>query len=108
MADTAPLLEHTPHRTYEVLRYSEAYLLVGRVAEARQLAQRALAHTRDHHEQGHQAQALWLLGEIARYGDPPEITPAAVHYRQALIMTFDTVRSRRRGPMSKEAIRVVL
>jgi tetratricopeptide (TPR) repeat protein len=86
VADTAPLLEHMPQRTYEVLRYSEAYLLVGRVAEARQLAQRALAHACDHHEQGHQAQALWLIGEVAMYGDPPEIEQAAVHYRQALAL----------------------
>jgi tetratricopeptide (TPR) repeat protein len=86
VADTAPLLEHMPQRTYEVLRYSEAYLLVGRVAEAHQLAQRVLAHTRDHQEQGHQAQALWLLGEIAMYGDSPEIEQAAVHYRQALAL----------------------
>jgi class 3 adenylate cyclase/tetratricopeptide (TPR) repeat protein len=86
ITDTASLLDQTPHRTDAVLRCSEAYLLAGRVAEARQLAQRALAHARDHQEQGHQAQAWWLLGEIAMHGDPSEIEPAVVHYRQALAL----------------------
>jgi tetratricopeptide (TPR) repeat protein len=86
VADTASLLEHTPHRTYEVLRYSEAYLLAGHVAEASQLAQRALAHSRDHQEQGYQAQALWLLGEVAAHYDPPDVEPAEAHYRQALAL----------------------
>jgi hypothetical protein len=59
------------------------------VAEASQLAQRALAHSREHQEQGFQAQALWLFGEIAMHGDPPEIEPAAVHYRQALTLAAE-------------------
>jgi tetratricopeptide (TPR) repeat protein len=86
VAETAPLLEYTPRRTYEVLRASEAYLLVGRVADARQWAQRALAHARDQHEQGHHAHALWLLGEIARHGDAPEIESATTHYQGALTL----------------------
>ena len=86
VADTVSLLEHTPHRTDMVLWCSEAYLLAGRVADARQLAQRALAHARDHHEQGHQARALWLLGESARHGDPPETEPATTHYQEALTL----------------------
>ena len=86
VADTASLLEQTPGRTDAVLLYSEAYLLAGRVAEASHLAQRALAHSRDHHEQGSQAQALWLLGEVAAYCDPPEVEQAEVHYRQALAL----------------------
>jgi tetratricopeptide (TPR) repeat protein len=59
---------------------------MGRVTEAHQLAPRALAHTRDHQEQGYQAQALWLLGEIAMPGDPPEIESAITHYQQALAL----------------------
>src|SRR4029434_1491927 len=62
VVDTSSLLEQTPVRTDTVLRCSEAYLLAGRVVEASQLAQRALAHSRDHQEQGSQAQALWLSG----------------------------------------------
>jgi tetratricopeptide (TPR) repeat protein len=86
VADTLSLLEHSPPRTDTVLRCSEAYLLAGRVAEASQLAQRALTHARDHQEQGYQAQALWLLGEVAAHRDPPEVEPAKAHYRQSLAL----------------------
>jgi predicted ATPase/class 3 adenylate cyclase len=86
VVDTASLLQHMPRRANTVLLYSEAYLLVGRVAEASQLAQRALAHSRDHQEQGSQAQALWLLGEVAAHHAPPEVGQAEVDYRQALAL----------------------
>jgi tetratricopeptide (TPR) repeat protein len=56
------------------------------VAEASPLAQRALAHSRDHQEQGYQAQALWLLGEVVAHHDPSEVEPAEAHYRQALAL----------------------
>jgi tetratricopeptide (TPR) repeat protein len=65
---------------------SEAYLLAGRVQEAIQLAGRALNLARAHKERGHEAWALRLLGEIATHQDPPEIEPAAQHYRQALAL----------------------
>jgi hypothetical protein len=28
------------------------------------------------HERGHEAQALWLLGEIASHGEPPDVEKA--------------------------------
>jgi hypothetical protein len=56
------------------------------VAEASPLAQRALAHSRDHQEQGYQAQALWRLGEVAAHRDPPEVELAEAQYRQALAL----------------------
>jgi len=65
---------------------SEAYLLAGRMPEAVQLAGRALDLSRAHKERGHEAWALRLLGEIAAHQDPPEIEPAATHYRQALAL----------------------
>jgi tetratricopeptide (TPR) repeat protein len=68
-----------------VLR-GEAYLLAGRVAEADRLAQRGLAHARDHHMRGNEAQVLWLLGEIAIRRAPPDIASAATHYQQALTL----------------------
>jgi tetratricopeptide (TPR) repeat protein len=65
---------------------SEAYLLAGRMQEAVQLAGRALDLSRAHKEQGHEAWALRLLGEITAHQAPPEIEPAEHHYRQALAL----------------------
>jgi tetratricopeptide (TPR) repeat protein len=65
---------------------SEAYLVAGRMQEAVQLAERALALARAHKERGYQAWALRLLGEIAAHQAPPEIAPAEQHYRQALAL----------------------
>ena len=65
---------------------SEAYLQIGRMQEAVQLAGRALDLARAHKERGHEAWALRLLGEIAAHQDPPEIEPAENHYQQALAL----------------------
>jgi len=62
---------------------SEAYLLAGRIEEASQLAERALALTREQRTRGYQAWALRLLGEIAAQRKPPQIDQAEAHYRQA-------------------------
>jgi tetratricopeptide (TPR) repeat protein len=63
---------------------SEAYLRAGRMQEAVHFAERALALARAHQEQGYQAWALRLLGEIAAQQEPVESEPAIHHYRQAL------------------------
>jgi tetratricopeptide (TPR) repeat protein len=67
----------------------EGYVRAGRVAEARALGQRALAAARTQKQQGHQAYALRLLGEIAARGEPSEVTQAEEIYRQALTLTAD-------------------
>jgi predicted ATPase len=64
----------------------EAYLLTGCVEEAHRLAQRGLDNARQRKRRGQEAQALWLLGEIAMRRDPPDVTPAAAHYRQSLTL----------------------
>jgi tetratricopeptide (TPR) repeat protein len=64
----------------------EAYLLAGRLDEAYAQAQHALEFSRAHKERGHEAYALWLLGEIHARHDPPEVEPAATPYRQALAL----------------------
>jgi transcriptional regulator with AAA-type ATPase domain/tetratricopeptide (TPR) repeat protein len=64
----------------------EAYLLAGDVEEAHRLAQRGLAHARDHKMRSNEARALWLLGEIAIQRDPPDVAPAEVYYQQALAL----------------------
>jgi tetratricopeptide (TPR) repeat protein len=65
---------------------SEAYLRLGRVEDASQCAERALAHARAHHARGHQARALWLLAEIATYRTPPQGKPIEAVYHQALAL----------------------
>jgi predicted ATPase/class 3 adenylate cyclase len=64
----------------------EAYLLAGCVEEAHRLARRGLDNARHSKRRGREAQALWLLGEIAMHRDPPDVAPAAAHYQQALAL----------------------
>jgi tetratricopeptide (TPR) repeat protein len=68
------------------LPLGEALLLAGRLEEAHALAERALAHARQHQEHGNQAYTLRLLGESAARCDPLESESAETHYRQALAL----------------------
>jgi len=96
VTDALPLLEQAvewctvmqfmAYQALWVTELSQAYLLAGRMQEAVQFAERALDLARAHKERGHEAWALRLLGEIAAHQDPPEIAPAAHHYRQALAL----------------------
>ena len=65
---------------------SEAYLLAGRLEDARQRAAQAVDLARQYKERGHQAWALWLLGESTARQACPEVEPATGHYRQALAL----------------------
>ena len=65
---------------------SEAYLLAGRLEDARQRAAQAVDLARQYQARGHQAWALWLLGESTAHQASPEGEPAAGHYCQALAM----------------------
>src|SRR5262249_33999279 len=69
-----------------MLHLGEAYLLVGRMEDALQLAERALVLSRDRKERGHQAWSLRLLGELALHGHPPDVALAKTHYRHALAL----------------------
>jgi class 3 adenylate cyclase/tetratricopeptide (TPR) repeat protein len=64
----------------------EAFLLAGRLEDASNFAEQALALSRGHKQRGHQAHALRLLGDIAMHCDPPDIDHAETHYRQALTL----------------------
>jgi tetratricopeptide (TPR) repeat protein len=64
----------------------EAYLMDGRPQEALPLAMSALELSRDRKEQGFQAYALGLLGDVAARRQPPEVEPAEAYYRQALAL----------------------
>ena len=61
-------------------------MLAGHLEEAHALAQRTLVLAGEHHERGHQAYVLRLLGEIAARRDPLQVEQAEAHYRQALTL----------------------
>jgi tetratricopeptide (TPR) repeat protein len=96
VADAVPLLtqameqniaiESVPFERMCSFHLGEARLLAGRLEEAQALAERVLALARAHQARGHEAYALWLLGEIAARGTPSERTQAEGHYRQALAL----------------------
>ena len=67
----------------------EAYLVAGRLEDARASAGRALALTREQGQRGHEVYALRLLGEIASRGDPFDAEAAEGHYRQALALATE-------------------
>jgi len=96
VADAVPLLTQAMEQStvremiaYQVLcrlPLAEAHLLAGRLEEAHALAERGLAHTRDHQERGYQAYALRLLGDIAAQREPSESASAEAYYQQALAL----------------------
>jgi tetratricopeptide (TPR) repeat protein len=96
VAEALPLLERVlqeaersgglQEQALYVAWLSEASLLAGRREEASAGAARALSLARAQQERGHEAWALRLLGEIAVRCEPPDMAPAEVSYRQALIV----------------------
>jgi tetratricopeptide (TPR) repeat protein len=95
-ADALPLLEQAValavarqylwDQALRVVWLGEAYLCAGRLVEAGTRALQGLEFAQAHQERGHEAYALWLLGEIAVQCDPPGVKAAAAHYRQALAL----------------------
>src|SRR5262249_30069866 len=65
---------------------SEAYLLAGRLEEARQRAAQAVELAGQYKQRGNQAWALWILGESTARQASREGEPAAGHYHQALAL----------------------
>jgi tetratricopeptide (TPR) repeat protein len=96
VADAMPLLTQALEQTTAretvafpalcSLPLGEAQLLAGHLEEAHALAERALAHAREHQERSNQAWVLRLLGDIATRREPPESSLAEAHYRQALAL----------------------
>ena len=88
VSDALPLLEQSvATEAMGIMRgrvhvwLSEAYLRLGRLDEALALAVRGLEVCRTHAQQGEQAWALRLLGEIHAHRQPPEAELAAAAYR---------------------------
>ena len=93
VSDALPLLEQSVStEAMEIMRgrvhvwLSEAYLRLGRLDEALAVAVRGLEFCRAHAQQGEQAWALRLLGEIHAHRHPPEVEPAEAAYREALAL----------------------
>jgi tetratricopeptide (TPR) repeat protein len=96
LSEALPLLEQVVEQdaamrggrplSTRVIWQSEAYLLAGRVEEARHLALQALDLVRTRKERGHEAWTLRLLGELAAQPKPPDGEQAEASYRQALAL----------------------
>jgi class 3 adenylate cyclase/tetratricopeptide (TPR) repeat protein len=72
-----------------VVELGEVYLLANRLADARGVANRALALACERQERGYEAWAVRLLGEISARDNPLDIAKAENHYRQALALAED-------------------
>jgi tetratricopeptide (TPR) repeat protein len=91
--DALPLLEQSVSTApTEIMRarvhdwLGEAYLHLGRLDEALAIAVRGLECCRTHAQQGEQAWALRLLGEIHAHRQPPEAELAETSYREGLTL----------------------
>jgi tetratricopeptide (TPR) repeat protein len=69
-----------------IAELGEAYLLADRLDKAITQAQRALHLSRTYQEQGHEAWALRLLGEIHAHQEPAAAALAEAYYQQALAL----------------------
>jgi hypothetical protein len=67
----------------------EAHLLSEQVPEARQWAEAALLHAREHGERGHKALALGLLGDVSACEGAPGLRQAEPLYEEALARASD-------------------
>jgi tetratricopeptide (TPR) repeat protein len=95
-AEALPLLEQLAQRVasgermfaHELVftELSAACLLVGRVDEARALAERLHELSGTHTGHGYQAHACRLLGDVAMRHHPPDVNQVEAHYRRALAL----------------------
>ena len=76
-------------RAMQLAWLGEAYLLEGRLDDARERAQQAVSLAQRHQERSHEAWGLRLLGEIVSRRDPPAVEPAEGYYREALALASE-------------------
>ena len=96
VAEALPLLERVVQQTdamgvvsdhvLGVIPLGEGYLRAGRIEDSLQQAQHAADVCRQHHQRGHEAWAMRLLGEIHAHRHPPEAELAEAAYREALAL----------------------
>jgi class 3 adenylate cyclase/tetratricopeptide (TPR) repeat protein len=84
VADQAAGMNAVSDHLLGAIPLGHACLLTGRAAEAAELGTHSLDLARRHGQRGHEVYAHRLLGEVHARCDPPEVTPAAEHYRSAL------------------------
>jgi tetratricopeptide (TPR) repeat protein len=72
---------------YWVARLSEVCCLAEHREEARQYARQAFDLARQQKDRGGEAYALYQLGVVYAYADPPDVAQAKTHYQQALTLT---------------------
>jgi tetratricopeptide (TPR) repeat protein len=97
-ADAVPLLEEAVEaitamrmlgfRSLVIALRAEASLVLGRVAEAREQAEQAVALARTHQERAWEAWGLKVLGDV-RAHEPAEAEQAGDAYRQALAIATE-------------------
>jgi DNA-binding SARP family transcriptional activator len=73
-----------PFRTLLTVHRGSAHLLVGRVDVATTIANQALTLAREHHERGHEAWALRLLGEVSASAGSSTATDVERYYGEAM------------------------
>jgi class 3 adenylate cyclase/tetratricopeptide (TPR) repeat protein len=66
--------------------FSQALILAGRLAEARQHAETSLALARAQRARGLEARALRVLGELLASGDSPDVTASERFYGEAMTL----------------------
>jgi tetratricopeptide (TPR) repeat protein len=92
VSEALPLLEQSASTEATLISgrvrvwLSEAYLRLDRLDEAQAVAVHGLEFCRMHGQQGEQAWALRLLGEIHAHRHPPEAELAEAAYREALAL----------------------
>jgi tetratricopeptide (TPR) repeat protein len=87
--DALTVLEQVRGRVqypYATFACGEVYLRTGDVEAAYRLAQQALGDACHRKMRGWEAWARWLLGEIARHSNSPDVMSAEAHYHQALTL----------------------
>ena len=76
-------------RSISMVQLGEAHLLAGSVEEALDVGTRAVVLAREREERGHEAWAHRLLGEIASYGDRPDVVAAESHYANSTALALE-------------------